>query len=47
MRGVLIVRSRERPKPCSEVSATARHELGDLKGDMVRDTRCTKRSPHR
>jgi plastocyanin len=53
IKGVLVVSSRTtawgrparpnaRPTSCSEVSASARHELGDPGGDMARDTHCTR-----
>jgi plastocyanin len=35
-------RPNERPTPCGEVAASARHELGDPEGDMARDTHCTR-----
>jgi hypothetical protein len=38
----LPARPAERPTPCSEVSRSARHEIGDIEGDMARDTRCIR-----
>jgi plastocyanin len=35
-------RPHERPTPCGDVAASARHELGDPQGDMARDTHCTR-----
>ena len=49
MRGTLVVTERGRAAhplagtPCGEVAASARHEIGDLEGDMARDTQCRAR----
>jgi hypothetical protein len=43
MTGVLVVvPDAGRQTPCSVMSASARHEAGDVEGDMARDTRCKR-----